>query len=145
MALQQHLADTCRTAEVTVDLEGWVRIEEVGIGAAPRAPLYIVGDLREHVLDNLEGVVAVEHARPEVDLPAQTPASGHIAALLQGIGCSREKFKVAEGRNLVGRIEAIEVGDVAVLVLGIVTVDEPLLQLAVLAYLHRREFFEGGL
>ena len=34
VALHQHLGDTCRTAEVTVNLEGGMRIEHIRIGAA---------------------------------------------------------------------------------------------------------------
>jgi hypothetical protein len=32
--LQQHLDDAGRSGEVTIDLEWWVGIEQVGIGAA---------------------------------------------------------------------------------------------------------------
>ena len=33
MALQQHLGDACRAAEVAVNLERWMGAEEVGVGA----------------------------------------------------------------------------------------------------------------
>ena len=85
-------------------------------------------------------MVAVEHTGPEVDLPAETPARGHVTTLVQGVGGGGEEVGVGVWRDLVRGIEAVEVGDVTVLVLGVVAVLHPLLQLAVTAYLHGREF-----
>ena len=85
MALQEHLGDACRDAEVAVDLEGRMGVEEVGIGAAVGivAHVAVVGQQAQHVRDNLVGVVAVEHACPEAGLPTETPARGLVATLLQ--------------------------------------------------------------
>ena len=71
VTLYQHFADTGRHAEVTVNLERRMGIEQVRIGASVRilAGLAVVGQQFQHVLDNLEGMVAVQHASPEVGLP----------------------------------------------------------------------------
>ena len=93
----------------------------------------------QHVLDDAESMVTVLHTCPEINLPAQTPARGHIATLLQGDGSGTEEFRMTIGRNLIAGIKSVEMGDVAVFVLGIITVNKPFLQLSVLAHLHRRQ------
>ena len=112
-------------------------IEQVGISAAMTTPLHIVGNHSQHIPNNAEGMVAILHARPEIDFPPQTPARGHVAALLQRIGSSGEQIGMSVGRYLVGGIEAIEMRDVTMLVLGIITVPQPLLQLTIASNLHR--------
>ena len=107
MTLQQHLTDTCGTAEVAVNLERRVGIEQVGIGAATRSPLNGVGNQGEHVLDNLQGMVAVEHTSPEIGLPAKTPARRHVATLLQRGGSGSKQFRMRIGRNLVRGVESV--------------------------------------
>ena len=104
-----------------------MRIEQVGIGTAPRSPFRSGGYRVQQILENLEGMIAVEHAGPEVNLPAETPASGHITALFQGVGSCRKQFGMAIGRYLVRGVEAVEMGDMTVLVFRIVGIDEPFL------------------
>ena len=94
VTLQEHLTDTCRTAEVAIDLEGRMGIEEVGVGTATGTPFGGIGNHVEHILDDCKRVVTVEHTGPEVDLPAKTPACSHVAALIQGVGSSREEIRV---------------------------------------------------
>ena len=122
-------------------------VEEVGIGAAVGmlAGSTVVGQQVQHVLDNREGVVAVEHASPEVGLPSQAPSRRHVASLVQRIGSGSEEVGMTIGRDLVRRIQAVEVGDVAMLVAWVVTVDEPFLQLSVAANLHGWEIGYGEL
>ena len=141
MALQQHLADTGRNAEVTVNLERRMGIEEVRIGTTigELAGLAVIRQQVQHVLDNREGVVTVEHTCPEVGLPAETPSRSHVATLVQGICSGGKEVGMAIRRNLVRGVKSIKVRDVTVLVLRVVTVDEPLLQLTVAAYLHGRQ------
>ena len=129
VALQQHLTDTGGTAEVTVNLEGRMGVEQVGVGATVGifAHRPVVGQQMKHVPDDAESVVAVEHAGPEVDLPTETPARSHVTTLVQSVGSSREEVGVGVRRNLIRGIESIEVGDMAVLVLGVVTILHPLL------------------
>ena len=99
VALQQHLADAGGTAEIAVDLEWRVSIEEVGIGppVGILPHLTVVGQEFQHIADNLVGVVAVEHPRPEIDFPSQTPSRGHVAPLLQRVGCGGKEFRMRIG------------------------------------------------
>ena len=122
-----------------------MRIEEVRIGTSVRMAAHrtVVRQQMQHVLDDLKGVVAVEHTRPEVDLPTQTPTRCHIATLVQRIGSSGEEVRMRIGRYLIRGIETIEMGDMTVLVLGVVAINHPLLQLAIATNLHRRQAFQG--
>ena len=88
-------------------------------------------------------MVAVEHAGPEAYLPAQTPSGGLVAAIGQRLLGSGKEFVVAVGRDLVGGEQSIEVGDMSVVHIATVSVDEPLLQLLPAAYLHGRKLVEG--
>ena len=72
MTLQKHLGNTGGTPEVTVYLEGWVSVEEVRIGASLRIFLgpAVVGQEMQHIGDDLQCMITVEHTCPEVDLPS---------------------------------------------------------------------------
>ena len=72
-------------------------------------------------------MIAVEHAGPEVDFPSETPASGHVTTLLQGVGSCCKQFRVIVRRYLVRGVETVEMGDMTVLVFRIVGIDEPFL------------------
>ena len=63
-------------------------IKQVRIGTTMASPLHRVRNQRQHILDDAEGVVAIQHTRPEVNLPAQAPTCSHITTLLQRIGSS---------------------------------------------------------
>ncbi len=83
-ALQQHFRNAGGRAEVAVNLERRMGIEQVGVGAAARAvvgPLII--DQAELARQQLQGAVAVPEAGPLVDLPAQAPAGSVVAARFQ--------------------------------------------------------------
>ena len=69
MALQQHLGDACRAAEVAVDLERRMGTEKVGIGACTMASVKSNGGLEE-VPQKMIGMVAIMEARPETDCPS---------------------------------------------------------------------------
>ena len=84
-------------------------------------------------------MVSVKHTGPEVGLPSKAPSGGLVSALDKGYPCGVEQFRRA-WIDLVGRIESVEMGNVPVLVLGIVHILDPLLELSVLAHLHRRKF-----
>ena len=88
-------------------------------------------------------MVTIEHTSPEVGLPTKAPTRGHIATLLQCVGSSRKQVGMRVGRDLVGGIETIEMGDVTVFITGIVGIDEPLLQLTIAANLHGRKLGKG--
>ena len=50
-----------------------------------------------------------------------------------------EELRMAERRNLIARVQPVEMRDMAVLVFRIVTVLQPFLQLTVATYLHGRQ------
>src|SRR5574344_899059 len=139
MALQEHLTDTRRYAEVTVNLERWMRIKQVGIGSSLGVFLLhvIIRQDMQHVLDNLQCMVTILHSGPEIGFPTQTPSSSHITTLYQGGTGSLKEFGMCIGRYLIRWIESIEMGDMTVVVLRGIPVLQPFLQLSVLSHLHR--------
>jgi hypothetical protein len=139
VALEEHLDDACGGAEVSVDLEGGVGVEEVGVDAAALGG----GDAldageSEEVLEHEVGVVAVVEACPEVDLPGAGPAGAAVTAELEGLAGGGEEVGGAALGNLGAVVEAPEVGDVAVLVFRVVLGLGPLPELAVLADVVRK-------
>ena len=83
--LQKHLADTGRSTEVSVNLEGWMGIEEVGIGAAAVTavwPFIIVRtDVGEQFLIDMISLFCITKSCPEVDAPSCAPPSGLVPFL----------------------------------------------------------------
>ena len=138
VALKQHLGNTRRSTEVAVDLEGRVCIEEVG----ESAPVGILasgilrGKQTQHVLQNGQGMGAVEHTCPETDFPSETPSRGLVTAVSQCLFGRCEEFVVTVGADLVGGIQPIKMGDVTVMGVAAVSVDKPLLKLFATADLH---------
>lgn len=145
MTLQQHLGDACRSAEIAVNLERRVSIEEVRIGAAVGilSCSIVAGQQLQHVFQNGEGMIAVKHTCPEADFPAEAPARGSIAAVGQCLLGSGEEFVMAVRRNLVRGEQTVEVGDMAMFLFAAISIDKPFLQLLAAANLHRRHFGEG--
>ena len=68
-------------------------IEEVRICSAVGIILChrVAWQQAEHVANDFEGVVAIEHTCPEVYLPTDAPASGHVAALDESVAGSLEE------------------------------------------------------
>ncbi len=137
VALQQHLRDPGAAAEVAVDLERRVVVEEVGQGR--------LGEQRRQVL---VGLLPVAEPREEVHHPGAAPARAAAAvrqpALERDARGPRQLGRAPE-RDRVSRVQAEEVGDVTVARLGFVEILEPLLQLAVLADPVRRQPVERAL
>ena len=125
VALEEHLGDAGRGAEVAVDLERRMGVEEVGVGAA-----------LELLAEHLVGVVAVEESRPEVDLPRLAPARAAVAAARQRHFGARRQLRVRRRRDLAPGVQGEQVRDVAVPVLGVVAVGHPLLELSPFADLR---------
>ena len=96
MTLQEHLGHTGCESEVAVDLEWGMSVEEIRIGASIGIFLGhgVTRQQREHIADNLEGMVAVEHTRPEIYFPSYAPSSGHIATLDERVACSLEQLGI---------------------------------------------------
>ena len=131
VALQQHLGDGRRAAEVAVDLERRVRVEHVGIGALGA----------EQELQDVVGVVAVGEPRPEIDPPRRRPARRLIAANFERPFHGRGELRRAPDVDVVAGKQAEQVRDMPVMDLGRlhVPVVEPFLQLAGAADLQRRQ------
>ena len=139
VALQQHLSDTGCGTEVAVNLEWGVGIKQVGEGASVRvlACGFLRGEQLQHIGQDGQSVVAIQHAGPEAYFPAQTPAGGFVTALLQSLAGGGKEFVVAVGTDLVGWIQTVQMRDVTMLVVRVIGIVQPFLQLLVLSYLHR--------
>ena len=120
-------------------------IEQVGIGATVRILRGSIVRRQElqHVLQNGQGMSAIEHTCPETDLPAKAPSRSLIATVGERLLGSGKEFVVAIGRNLIGGEQSVEVGDMAMMLLAAIGIDKPLLQLLPTTYLHRRNLFKG--
>src|SRR5687767_4334981 len=131
MALEEHLGDPRRRAEVAVDLEGRVRVEEVGIHAATAAVVRRRAPRRlEQVRENHERMVAIAHPRPEVRLPRHRPPGRLVAADLHRATGRGEELWRSLARDLATGMDAEQVREVPVLRILFLEVLGPLLQLA---------------
>lgn len=132
-ALEQHLAYTGCTSEIAVNLEGWMGIEEVGIGAsAPTA--FLTRTVRGHVgqqcLEGLVGFLCLFQSCPEVNAPSRAPAGCTLAFLDEGVLAGFQQFGI---REVLTGIQADEMRLVAVLRVAVFPVVIPLVQVALLA------------
>ena len=139
VTLHEHLHDAGCHTEVAVNLEWWMRVEEIGEGAAIRelSLLAFVGKESEHVADDGEGMVAIEHACPEVGLPPEAPSCGLVTSLFECNSSCLPEVRSLVGRYLVRGVKAVEMGDVTMLIAWVIKVFPPLLQLSVLSHFHR--------
>ena len=146
VTLQQHLTDTGCHTEVTVNLEGRMGIKQIGIGTSVGilSHLPVFRQNAEHILDNQEGMVAVQQTSPQIGLPPQAPTCCLVTTLCQCGGSSRIQVGMRKRRYLIGGVQPIEVRHMTMLVVGIVTVPQPLLQLTMLTNLHGRQLSEGS-
>ena len=149
MALQEHFGNTGSHSEITVDLEWRMGIEEVGISPSILIlwiPLVFFSRQQgQHIADNLEGMVAIQHTGPEVCLPSQAPSCGLVSTLPQRIGCRMEKLRMRIWGDLIGWIQTIKMRDVAMLIMRVIGIHQPFLQLSVLSHLHRWQTIDGSL
>src|SRR5688572_29277086 len=134
VALEEHLGDPRRRAEVAVDLKRRVRVEQVGVDTAAagvvrgRAPRRL-----EQVGEDYERVVAVAHARPEVGLPRHRPAGRLVAADLHRAARRGVELRRPLARDLAAGMDAEQMREVPVLRILFLEVFGPLLELAALA------------
>ena len=85
------------------------------------------------------------HAGPEVDFPGERPAGRIVTALFQGDAGSLDEVRSLFRRNLCAREKAVQVRNVAILVVRVIPVLQPFRNLAVLARLCGREPLDGRL
>src|ERR1700761_7605566 len=106
LALYQHFGDTRSTAEITVDLERRMCIEQIRIGAtATLIPAYRC----QLIPDQFIGMIAILETSPQVDLPTHGPASADVSTIDKRGAGSRKKFWGSKGRDLVAWKYAPEV------------------------------------
>ena len=122
LALQQHLDDAGRGAEVAVDLERRMRVPQVGQRA-----------VAQQAFEQLVRAVAVAQARPEVDLPRAAPARAGVAARIERGARRGGELGVLHRIDRVPGMQREQVRHVPVIVLRIVEIGLPFLQLAPLA------------
>ena len=113
---------------------GRVGVEEVGVDAAP-APVVRTRrlDEAEQVADQAVGPVPVAEAGPEVHLPGHRPAGAVVPSQLERAAHRLGQRGRLRGGDAAARVEADEVGQVAVVRLRLVEVLAPLLELAAAA------------
>ena len=144
MTLHQHFCDTGCTAEVAIYLERWMRIEEIAIGST----FLLVQSVGEEVVirqgqlvvNQLVGMITIQKASPETNLPSHRPTCTRVATMYQRSTGSIEEFRCLLRCNLITWIERIEMTHMAMIILRIIPVLDPFLQLSPLANLHRSHF-----
>jgi len=121
VALQQHFGHPRASAKVSINLEGRMHIEEVGVGS-----------IFEQVLDHQMGMVTIMHACPKINLPAHRPTGGAVTALGEGGAAGLCQFRGMCRADLASGMQAEEVVEVPMLVFRVVDILVPFLELAVL-------------
>ncbi|MNC14935.1 hypothetical protein D3C75_627270 [compost metagenome] len=137
MALHQHLGNACRSAEVAVNLEGRMVIEQIGQGG-----------FFEQLLGMGISLLPIQQPGPEVDDPCPAPAgmaSPVGQAVLQGHPGGLRQFRGLPRADGGARMQGEQMGDVAVAGIHFLIVHQPLLELAVLADFHSRQPGADGL
>ena len=84
-------------------------------------------------------------SRPKVGLPARAPARRFVAAMLHGYQSRLVEFRGRQRRDVASGVQGHQVRNMAVGVLGIVSVVRPFLQLSVLADFLRAELGDHAL
>ena len=140
MALQKHLRDAGGAAKVAIDLERWMRVEQVGVRAATvRHVEAEFASRSEQRREQLVRTIAVTQARPEVDAPGERPAGAVVAAGVEEFAAGARQFgRVVQG-DLVVRMESVHRRGVPMGRLKFGIRFKPFLQTAVGTYLIRRE------
>ena len=111
VALQEHLRNASRAAEVAVNLEGSVCVPQV----VERAVL-------KQVAIELVGVVAIVQTGPLVQLPAHRPACCAVSSVLKHHTRCLGKVGRGYGRYGVARMQTEQVVHMSVFILWIINV-----------------------
>ena len=149
-ALHQHLDDTGTTAEVTVNLERRVGVEQVGIGAAAttgiRTAIAVGTDVAEQFAVDMIGVLGVVQSGIKVNAPASAPACGLVALEFKGArgGAVDSLLGVRAVVEVMARVDAEEVTLMTMVGVLVVPVVEPLLQVALMSNLIWMQAGKGG-
>ena len=144
MGLDQNLADPGSASEVSIDLKGRMRVEKVGISPSFSIVSVNVGDWSQLLPDQLKRAVAIEQARPQVDLPAHRPTGGFISPVFKGLPGRTKEIGGRIRGYLVAGMQSVEVGDVPVPVILTVPILKPFLQLTETSDPHGRQTGSHG-
>ena len=136
MALQQHLGDASRAAEVAINLERRMGAEEVGIGACLMASVKMNGRLEE-VPQKTISMVTIVKTRPKADFPSPRPTCAFVTTAVQGLAAGIHQFwRFGLGQHG-ARIKSKKMRHMAMLRFHFLVVFQPFLQITLLADLHR--------
>jgi len=107
VTLDKHFAKAGGRAEIAVDLERRMGIEQVRIDAAAAFAIdgFCFADDIEQAAQYRVGVIAVPEAGPEVDLPGPAPAGALVAAGLQGNPCGLGQLGCCRPADLAAGIQ----------------------------------------
>ncbi len=119
VTLQEHFGDPRRRAEISIDLERRMGVEQVRICA--------IGS--QKLTEEQVRVIAILESGPEVDLPAHRPTGRLVAAQFERPSHGIEQLRRSPFGYLVSGTQAVQVRYMPVLRLGFLEVAAPLLQL----------------
>src|SRR5690606_7783581 len=103
LILHQHLDDASGRAEVAVDLEGWVGVEQVGVNSTTFSPLP-AGQGQQALQQAIRSITVVQTS-PEVDLPRLRPSRPLVTAHLERLTGGREELRRVERVDLRPRMQ----------------------------------------
>ena len=145
VALEEHFDETGERAEIAVDLEGRMGVQEAAVHAAATVISdRLFADICELFAQELVRTVTVEQARPQVDLPRLRPAGAIVAAAVQHHARAIGFLPVHTRVDLRAGHQREKMRDVAVMIVRIVDVGAPFLNLPVTPDRDRAELFRGG-
>ena len=98
----------------------------------------------QQTLEEFPSTVSVTQTSPEVYLPSTAPTSTLVSTTVQGHPAGFGKLGGKLRRNQVSRMQAVEMGNVAVVYIHFLIIFQPFLQLIVTPYLHRSHFGKQG-
>lgn len=111
VALQQHLGDAGRAAEIAIDLERRMGVPQIVQSTVPKK-----------IPEQFVGSVSVIQSCPLVQFPAHTPACGPVSPMVQGDSGGLSELGSRQRRQSVSRMKPEQVVDVPVMVIRIVYV-----------------------
>ena len=93
----------------------------------------------QQTLEEFPSTVSVTQTSPEVYLPSTAPTSTLVSTTVQGHPAGFGKLGGKLRRNQVSRMQAVEMGNVAVVYIHFLIIFQPFLQVSFLTDLHGRE------
>ena len=136
MTLQQHFANSRRATIVAINLKRRMRTEQVGESAATMTSRRSIDSRMQQTLEEFPSTVSVTQTSPEVYLPSTAPTSTLISTTVQGHPAGFGKLGGGLRRNQVSRMQAVEMGNVAVVHIHFLIIFQPFLQVSFLTDLH---------